>query len=52
MGERAADWDSKRCEVLGNVEDMSDEGVKMDCSESLMHEIKLYRGEKCGVYLR
>ena len=29
MGDRAADWDSKRCEVLGNVEDMSDEEVKM-----------------------
>ncbi len=29
MGEWAADWDSKRCEVLGNVEDMSDDEGRM-----------------------
>ena len=30
MGEWAVDWDSKRCEVFGNVEDMSDDERKKD----------------------
>ena len=30
MGEWAADWDSKRCEVFGNVEDMADDEGKKD----------------------
>ena len=28
MGELTADWDSKRCEVFGNVEDMSEDERK------------------------
>ena len=30
MGEWAVDWDSKRCEVFGNVEDMSDDERKKE----------------------
>ena len=30
MGEWAVDWDSKRCEVFGNVEDIFDDERKKD----------------------
>ncbi len=43
-GEWAAEWDSMRCEVLGNVEDMSDDEGTTGCSESLFLEAKSYRG--------
>ena len=37
MGEWAVEWDSKRWEVFGNVEDMSDDEGKTACSGILLH---------------
>ena len=36
MGECDVDWDSKRCEVLGNAEDMSDEEGKTGVWKTLV----------------
>ena len=48
-GEWDADRDSKRCEVLGIEEDMSDDEGRMGSSESLSRKTKLSRGEMWGL---